>query len=101
MPIPEQSLVNVRPFVQPVLTALLIAAVVWVVNTTDTNNDNLSVLTVRVEYLTTETSEIKDLIEGRPTAESFRYLTEKVNDLNGEITRIHAKINAFVVGIKK
>lgn len=88
MPTPEQSLVNVRPFIQPVLMALLITAVGWVVFTTNTNNTNLEVLTVRVEYLRAETGDIKALIEERPSAESFQFLAEKVEAL-------HQRMNAL------
>jgi hypothetical protein len=83
-------------YIQTVLTALLIAAVLWIADTTNTNDKTLAVIAVKIEHLTDESAEIKQAVQARPSGESFTHLTNKVGDLDGEITRLRQTINAFI-----
>ncbi len=82
--------------IQPVLTAVLIAAVLWIADTTNTNDKTLAVIAVQIENLTDDTAEIKEAVQARPSGESFIHLTNKVGDLDGEINRLRQMINAFI-----
>ncbi len=106
MPQSEINMTGARPFIQPVLMALLIAAVVWVANTTNSNDKSLGIIAVKLEHLVAEMSGIKDVVETRPSEERFNILMSRVGDLDSELIRMHQKINAFIAsgmvgGLKK
>lgn len=92
----EIDLLGARSYIQPILMALLIAAMVWVADTTNENDKSLGIIAVKLEHLVAETSDIKKAVETRPSEDRFLNLISKVSELDGKLTRMHQKVNAFI-----
>lgn len=85
----------VRGYVQPVLTALLIAALLWVANTTNTNNTALAVMSTKIEHLTAEIAKVRSSVNDRVSMDAFVALAAKVSELNDELTGLHRRLSRF------